>query len=42
MIITPHVAVYNPVCTKNMNRKVMDDIYRMENGEKPGVIVNGL
>ena len=42
VIITPHVAVYNPVCTKNMNRKVMDDIYRMENGEKPGVIVNGL
>lgn len=42
VVITPHVAVYNPICTKNMNRKVMDDIYLMEAGQKPRVIVNGL
>lgn len=41
-VITPHVAVYNLVCTRNMNRKVMEDMYLMEAGEKPRVIVNGL
>lgn len=42
VVITPHVAVYNPICTGNMNRKVMEDIYLMQAGQKPRVIVNGL
>ena len=31
--ITPHSAIYNYTCMKNMNRKVMEDIYCMERGE---------
>jgi len=42
VVMSPHVAVYNMECTRNMNRKVMEDIYLMEAGEKPKVIVNGL
>lgn len=34
-LLTPHVGVYNLTCTRNMNRKVMDDIYCMEKGERP-------
>jgi phosphoglycerate dehydrogenase-like enzyme len=42
VIITPHVAVYNRTCTSNMNRKVMNDIYLMEEGKKPENIINNL
>lgn len=42
VVITPHVAVYNLTCTRNMNRKVMEDIYLVAKGERPNVIVNGL
>lgn len=42
VVITPHSAIYNRECMRNMNRKVMEDIYQMEAGEKPTVIVNGL
>lgn len=42
VIVTPHVAVYNLTCTRDMNRKVMEDIYKMERGEKPDIIINGL
>lgn len=42
VVITPHVAVYNLTCTKNMNRKVMEDIYLVQEGKKPKGIVNGL
>lgn len=41
-IITPHSAIYNYTCMKNMNRKVMEDIYCMERGEHPIEIINGL
>lgn len=40
--ITPHSAIYNYTCMKNMNRKVMEDIYCMERGERPVEIINGL
>lgn len=40
--ITPHSAIYNYTCMKNMNRKVMEDIYCMQRGERPVEIINGL
>lgn len=42
VVITPHSAIYNTTCMKNMNRKVMEDIYCMQRGEKPKEIINGL
>lgn len=42
VVITPHSAIYNMTCMKNMNRKVMEDIYCMERGERPIEIINGL
>lgn len=42
IVLTPHVSVYNLTCTRNMNRKVMEDIYLVAEGKKPNVIVNGL
>ncbi|MCR0205375.1 3-phosphoglycerate dehydrogenase [[Clostridium] innocuum] len=41
-VITPHSAIYNYTCMKNMNRKVMEDIYCMQRGERPVEIINGL
>lgn len=40
VVLSPHVGVYNYTCTEMMNRKVMDDIYKMEAGEKPSDIIN--
>lgn len=42
VVFSPHVGVYNDICLYNMDRKVMNDIYLMEKGEKPVEIVNGL
>ncbi|MGN1277407.1 MAG: NAD(P)-dependent oxidoreductase [Floccifex sp.] len=42
VILSPHVGVYNYTCTENMNRKVMEDIYLMEKGQRPKEIINGL
>lgn len=42
VVFSPHVGVYNDICLYNMDRKVMNDIYLMEKGEKPLEIVNGL
>lgn len=41
-VFTPHVGVYNEVCLRNMDLKVMDDIYLVEEGQRPQEIVNGL
>ncbi len=35
VIITPHSAIYNLTCMKAMNRKVMDDIYRVSEHKEP-------
>lgn len=40
VVITPHVGVYNKNCIEQMDRKVMNDIYLLENNEKPLEIVN--
>ena len=40
VVLSPHVGVYNYNCTQMMNRKVMDDIYRMEAGENPIDMIN--
>lgn len=42
VVLSPHVGVYNYTCTEMMNRKVMDDIYKMEAGQRPTEIINGL
>ncbi|MEG0273531.1 NAD(P)-dependent oxidoreductase [Amedibacillus sp. YH-ame10] len=41
-VFTPHVGVYNEICLRNMDLKVMDDIYLVEDGQRPLEIVNGL
>ncbi len=40
VVLSPHVGVYNYTCTEMMNRKVMEDIYKMEAGESPSEIIN--
>ncbi len=39
-VFSPHVGVYNEQCIREMDQKVMEDIYLMEQGMKPRVIVN--
>lgn len=41
-VFSPHVGVYNETCLFNMDRKVMNDIYLVSQGNKPVEIVNGL
>ncbi len=41
IIISPHTAVYNYTCIKNMNRKVIEDIKAYESGKDPINIING-
>lgn len=41
-IVTPHSAIYNLTCMKNMNRKVMEDVYMVERGEHPLEIIDEL
>lgn len=41
-VFTPHVGVYNEICLRNMDLKVMDDIYFVEEDQRPLEIVNGL
>lgn len=40
VVLSPHVGVYNYTCTRNMNRKVMEDIYAMERNEEPKDVVH--
>lgn len=42
IVITPHSATYNLTSIKNMNRKVMEDVYLVSIGERPINIVNDL
>lgn len=39
-VFSPHVGVYNETCIFQMDRKVMEDIYLMEQGQRPRMIVN--
>lgn len=40
VIITPHVAVYNDICIRNMGLKVIDDVKRVYEGKEPTEIIN--
>lgn len=38
-LITPHSAIYNYTCMFNMNRKVMKDVYAVEVGKEPSMLI---
>lgn len=42
VLVTPHAAIYNLTCMKQMNRKVMEDIYMAERGQRPAEILDEL